>query len=62
VSRTQPPPAQSPADNLHDLNDHYVDAVNRAVAEGRDDLVEELVAEYPGEAMALMERELPAAA
>ena len=41
---------------LRALREDYVDAVNRAVAEGRDDLVEELAAEFPGEAVSLVER------
>ena len=49
-------------DSLRELNDVYVDAVNRAVAEDRDDLVSELVDEYGDEALALMSRELPVAA
>ena len=40
----------------------YADAVNRAVAEDRDDLVQELVSEYDGEALKLMSRVLPVAA
>ena len=40
----------------------YADAVNRAVAEDRDDLVQELVSEYGGEALKLMSRVLPVAA
>jgi hypothetical protein len=42
------------ADSLRALHDHYVDAVNRAVAADRYDLVEELVADYPEEALALI--------
>jgi hypothetical protein len=40
----------------------YVDAVNRAVAEDRDDLVRTLVDEYSDESLALMARVLPVAA
>jgi hypothetical protein len=42
------------ADRLRALHEHYVDAVNRAVAADRDDLVAELVADYPEEALALI--------
>jgi hypothetical protein len=42
------------ADRLQALHEHYVDAVNRAVAADRDDLVAELVADYPDEALALL--------
>ena len=62
VSTMHPFPSTSLADNLHDLNDFYVDAVNRAVAEGRDDLVAELADEYSARATTLMARELPIAA
>ena len=41
-------------DRLRALHEHYVDAVNRAVAADRDDLVAELVADYPDEALALL--------
>ncbi len=49
-------------DSLRELNDVYVDAVNRAVDEERDDLVWQLVDEYGDEALKLMSRVLPAAA
>ena len=49
-------------DSLRELNDVYVDAVNRAVAEDRDDLVRTLVDEYSDESLALMARVLPVAA
>jgi hypothetical protein len=39
---------------LRKLHDEYVEAVNMAVAEGRDDLVEELVAAYPDAALRLV--------
>ena len=39
------------ADSLRALHEHYVDAVNRAVAADRYDLVAELVADYPEEAL-----------
>ena len=42
------------ADSLRALHEHYVDAVNRAVAADQYDLVAELVADYPEEALALM--------
>ena len=48
---------------LQKLHDEYVEAVNIAVAEGRDDLVEELVASYPEAALRLMaDEEGPSAA
>ena len=49
-------------DILRELNDVYVDAINRAVGEERDDLVWQLVDEYSDEALKLMSRVLPAAA
>jgi hypothetical protein len=49
-------------DRLRSLHEQYVDAVNRAVAEDRDDVVEQLAAAYTDEAAALLGRELPAAA
>ncbi len=49
-------------EQLRALHADYVDAVNRAVAEDRDDLVEELAAEYPDAATALIGRLLPTAA
>jgi|tagenome__1003787_1003787.scaffolds.fasta_scaffold15574999_1 hypothetical protein len=36
------------------LHDDYVSAVNSAVEEGRDDLVERLVADYPDAALRIM--------
>jgi hypothetical protein len=52
---TSDPVADGPmADRLRALHEHYVDAVNRAVAADRDDLVAELVADYPDEALALL--------
>lgn len=39
---------------LRALQDHYTEAVNAAVAEGRDDLVAELVADYPDAAMRML--------
>jgi hypothetical protein len=42
------------ADRLRALHEYYVDAVNRAVAAGRDDLVAELAADYPDAALALI--------
>ena len=47
-------------ESLRDLHDEYVEAVNRAVAEHRDDLVDDLAAEYPDRALALLS-EFPAA-
>ena len=49
-------------ESLRELKDVYVDAVNRAVAEDRDDLVRTLVGEYSDESLALMARVLPVAA
>jgi hypothetical protein len=49
-------------EQLRALHEHYVDAVNRAVAEDRDDLVADLAREYPDAATALISRLLPAAA
>jgi hypothetical protein len=52
---TSDPIADGPlVDRLRALHEHYVDAVNCAVAADRDDLVAELVADYPDEALALM--------
>lgn len=39
---------------LSALQDQYTEAVNAAVAEGRDDLVSELVADYPDAALRLL--------
>jgi len=55
-------PGTTLIDSLRELDDVYVDAVNRAVAEDRDDLVSGLVDEYGGETLALMSRVLPGAA
>lgn len=41
-------------DRLGRLHEEYVVAVNSAIAEGRDDLVEELAAEYPDAALRVM--------
>jgi hypothetical protein len=49
-------------EQLRALHEDYVDAVNRAVAEDRDDLVADLAREYPDAATALIGRLLPAAA
>jgi hypothetical protein len=62
VSTERPFPTLSLVDSLRDLHEQYVDAVNRAVAEERDDLVERLAADYTDEATALMGRVLPLAA
>ena len=52
---TSDPIADGPlADRLRALHEHYVDAVNRAVAADRYDLVAALVADYPDEALALL--------
>ncbi len=60
MSETHPTPSLD--DDLHDLHDRYVDAVNRAVAEQRDDLVRILGDAYTDEATALIVRALPPAA
>jgi len=57
-----PFPTASLVDSLRDLHDQYVDAINRAVAEERDDLVFRLADDYTDEATALMSRVLPTAA
>ena len=62
MSTSYPYPGTTLIDSLRELDDVYVDAVNRAVAEDRDDLVSELVDEYGDEALALMSRVLPVAA
>jgi hypothetical protein len=49
-------PNPSLEDGLRALHEQYVEAVNHAVAEERDDLVEHLAAEYTDEAMALIGR------
>jgi hypothetical protein len=54
VSTTGPLADDPLVERLRALHEHYVDAVNRAVAADRYDLVAELVADYPGEALALM--------
>jgi hypothetical protein len=55
-------PESTLVESLRELKDVYVDAVNRAVAEDRDDLVRTLVDEYSDESLALMARVLPVAA
>ena len=57
-----PYPETTLMDSLRELNDVYVDAINRAVDEERDDLVWQLVDEYSDEALKLMSRVLPVAA
>ena len=57
-----PYPGTTLIDSLRELNDVYVDAVNRAVDEERDDLVWQLVDEYSDEALKLMSRVLSVAA
>ncbi len=59
---TESIPSGSLVEQLRALHEDYVDAVHRAVAEDRDDLVEELAREYPDAAAALISRLLPAAA
>jgi hypothetical protein len=59
---THPYPETTLVDSLRALKDVYVDAVNRAVAENRDDLVRALADEYSDEAVELMSRVLPVAA
>src|SRR3954471_17738394 len=49
-------PNPSFEDGLRGLHEQYVEAVNHAVAEERDDLVEHLAAEYTDEAMAALYR------
>lgn len=39
---------------LRELQDHYTEAVNAAVAEGREDVVAGLVADYPDAAVRLL--------
>ncbi len=39
---------------LRALQDHYTEAVNAAVAEGRDDIVADLVADYPDAALRVL--------
>jgi hypothetical protein len=51
VSTSDPLGDAGVADRLRALHEHYVDAVNRAVAEDRYDLVAELAADYPDEAL-----------
>ncbi|GAA1257018.1 hypothetical protein GCM10009609_20140 [Pseudonocardia aurantiaca] len=40
--------------DLRRLEDAYIEAVNSAIGEGREDLVEELVASYPDAALRLL--------
>lgn len=44
---------------LHALHHDYTEAVNLAVAEGRDDIVDGLIAEYPDAALRLLRSEHP---
>lgn len=62
MTTTNPFPGTSLVASLRELHEVYADAVNRAVGEDRDDLVEDLVSEYNQEALTLMARVLPAAA
>ena len=57
-----PYPETTLVDSLRELNDVYVDAVNRAVAEERDDLVQQLVDEYERRGPCSDARVLPVAA
>ena len=51
----------STADTLTDLHDHYVEAVNMAVADGDDARVARLSAEFDLEALDILRRRLAAA-
>ena len=62
MTTMNPFPGTTLIDCLRELHEVYADAVNRAVAEDRDDLVQELVSEYGGEALKLMSRVLLVAA
>lgn len=62
VNTTYPYPETTLIDSLRELKDTYVDAINRAVADERDDLVWRLVDEYSDESLELMSLVLPAAA
>jgi hypothetical protein len=48
-------------DRLRALHDDYVEMVDMALAEGRDDLVEQLADRYPDEALALLLAGAPSA-
>jgi hypothetical protein len=48
-------------DTLTSLHDHYVEAVNMAVAEGNDRLVASLAAEFDLEALDVVRQRLAAA-
>ena len=54
VSTTGPLADDPLVERLRALHEHYVDAVNRAVAADRYDLVAEFVADYPEDALALI--------
>ena len=62
MTTMNPFPGTTLIDCLRELHEVYADAVNRAVAEDRDDLVQELVSQYDEEALKLMSRVLPVAA
>ena len=62
VNTMYPFPGTTLVDSLRELKDVYVDAINRAVADERDDLVWRLVDEYSDESLRLMSRVLPVAA
>jgi hypothetical protein len=49
------------ADTLTRLHDHYVEAVNMAVADGNDALVARLVADFDLEALDVVRRRIAAA-
>jgi hypothetical protein len=48
-------------DTLTRLHEHYIEAVNMAVAEGDDARVERLAAEFDREALEVLRRRLAAA-
>ena len=62
MNTTHPFPETTLVESLRELKAVYVDAVNRAVADERDDLVWRLVDEYSDESLKLMSRVLPVAA
>jgi hypothetical protein len=47
-------PAGEPSDQLRALHDHYIEQVNMAVAEGREDLVRQLCDAYTDEALLML--------
>jgi hypothetical protein len=54
VSTTDPFADDVVVDRLRALHEHYIDAVNRAIADDRYDLVADLVVDYPDEALAML--------